>query len=103
MDTHGGPPNAAPAPQELKARGPIVETTGIHVFRLVVLSGVMSLCVAAAVLPVIPGDSGRGAQLFTTERCIECHSIDGKGGNKAPDLGQRIDRNFTPALLASTM
>ena len=63
----------------------------------------LSLVVEAAVLPVIPGDSQRGEKVFETERCVECHSIDGKGGKKGPDLGKRIDRSFTPALLASTM
>lgn len=72
-------------------------------FRLILISSVLSLGLEAAVLPVVPGDSVRGAQLFENERCIQCHSIDGKGGKNAPDLGQRIDRNFTPALLASTM
>jgi len=63
----------------------------------------LPLGVQAAVLPVIPGDSQRGEKLFETERCIQCHSIDGKGGKMGPDLGKRIDRTFTPALLASTM
>ena len=71
--------------------------------RKVLAYGVFSLAVHAATLPVIPGDSERGASLFQTERCIQCHSIDGKGGKIAPDLGKQIDRSFTPAQLASTM
>ena len=51
----------------------------------------------------VPGDSERGEKLFATERCVQCHSIDGKGGRTAPDLGAQIDRSFTPASLASTM
>jgi len=52
---------------------------------------------------VAPGDARRGEQLFQSERCVQCHSIKGKGGTIAPDLGRRIDRNFTPSLMASLM
>jgi cytochrome c2 len=48
-------------------------------------------------------DSARGERLFTTLSCIQCHSINGKGGKVAPDLGQMEDRDFTPASLAATM
>jgi mono/diheme cytochrome c family protein len=41
--------------------------------------------------------------LFETLSCVQCHSINGKGGTVAPDLGRRVDRNFTPATLAATM
>ena len=51
----------------------------------------------------VAADSTRGAQLFETLSCVQCHSINGKGGTVAPDLGRRIDRNFTPASLAATM
>src|SRR6266542_3695555 len=48
-------------------------------------------------------DSLRGERVFTDQSCIQCHSINGEGGKSAPDLGKRIDRNYTPALLASVM
>jgi cytochrome c553 len=51
----------------------------------------------------VAADSTRGETLFTSLSCVECHSINGVGGNIAPDLGRRIDRNFTVASLASTM
>ena len=51
----------------------------------------------------VAADSARGAQLFETLSCVQCHSINGKGGTAAPDLGRRIDRDFTPASLAATM
>ena len=57
----------------------------------------------AAVPPVIPGDSAQGAELFKSERCVECHSVNGKGGKIGVDLSERVDRGFTPALLASAM
>ncbi len=62
-----------------------------------------SLAVSAAPVRPISVDSQRGERLFRSEGCIQCHSIDGKGGKLAPDLGRRIDRNYTPALLASVM
>src|SRR3954462_4535168 len=48
-------------------------------------------------------DSTRGERLFETESCIQCHSIRGKGGTVGPDLGSRIGRGYSPALLASVM
>ena len=48
-------------------------------------------------------DSNRGAKLFETLSCIRCHSIMGRGGITAPDLGKIIDRDFTPALLTATL
>src|SRR5580704_2791172 len=51
----------------------------------------------------VVADSTRGALLFETLSCVQCHSINGKGGTAGPDLGRRIDRNFTPASLAATM
>jgi mono/diheme cytochrome c family protein len=49
------------------------------------------------------GDAHRGEQLFQSEQCIQCHSFQGKGGTIAPDLSKRIDRNYTPAVMASLM
>ena len=48
-------------------------------------------------------DSERGRQLFDTLSCVRCHSVNGKGGSGAPDLGRIEDRGFTPAVLAATM
>jgi mono/diheme cytochrome c family protein len=51
----------------------------------------------------LPADSARGARLFESEQCIECHSVNGKGAHMAPDLGRILDRDFTPMTLVSTM
>ncbi|MGP0071916.1 MAG: c-type cytochrome [Bryobacteraceae bacterium] len=48
-------------------------------------------------------DSERGEHVFDTVGCVQCHSVNGKGGGTAPDLGQMVDRDFTPATLAATM
>jgi cytochrome c2 len=62
--------------------------------------------VALAAVPLrgVPAaDAQRGAEFFRTELCINCHSIRGEGGHVGPDLGRRLDRNYTPAGLASRM
>src|SRR5215471_7299787 len=65
---------------------------------------VLLACAASgAVLPVIPGDSARGATLFENEQCIKCHAVNGRGGKIGLDLGRIVNRNYTPAQLTSTM
>jgi mono/diheme cytochrome c family protein len=56
-----------------------------------------------AVLPVIPGDSERGAKLFENEQCIRCHAVNGRGGKIGLDLARSVPRNYSPAFLASAM
>ncbi|HEX5323350.1 MAG TPA: c-type cytochrome [Capsulimonadaceae bacterium] len=51
----------------------------------------------------LSADSARGEQVFERLACVQCHSVNGKGGNFAPDLGRMVDRGFTPATLAATM
>ena len=57
----------------------------------------------AAVLPVIPGDSDRGAKLFESEQCIKCHAVNGRGGKVGLDLARSAPRDYSPAHLASAM
>jgi len=52
---------------------------------------------------IIPGDAKRGELLFQTEQCMQCHSVNGRGGNMAPDLARRIDRDYSPTVMASLM
>lgn len=61
------------------------------------------LASAAWAVEVIPGDAGKGAELFTSLRCVSCHSVNGKGGRAAPDLGKRTGRDFSPSQLAGLM
>ncbi len=61
------------------------------------------LSARAAVLPVIPGDSTRGAKIFESEQCIKCHAVNGRGGRIGLDLGRTVSRAYSPAQLASTM
>jgi len=63
---------------------------------LVVLSATAHAAVPAA-------DSVRGAQVFQTQHCIECHAVGGIGARVGPDLGAMADRGFTPEMLAGTL
>jgi mono/diheme cytochrome c family protein len=74
-----------------------------HTFRFSVLATLFVAGTCAAELPVIPGDSTRGAKLFQTQQCVHCHSVNGEGGKIGIDLGRSVSRKYTPALLASTM
>lgn len=51
----------------------------------------------------IPGDARRGEELFTSQHCIQCHSVKGKGGTRAPDLARRVYRDYTPSVMAGLM
>jgi mono/diheme cytochrome c family protein len=68
----------------------------------VIAAGAIVAC-GALTAGVLPGDAKRGEQLFQTEQCVQCHSINGRGGTVGPDLARRIDRDYTPAVMASLM
>lgn len=67
------------------------------------------LCLGATILAVcqadvpLPGDARLGARVFHEQNCIVCHSVGGRGGKSAPDLGTRIGRGYTPSIMASLM
>ncbi len=52
---------------------------------------------------VIPGDARKGAEIFSSQRCVVCHSVNGEGGHSAPDLGKRTGRDYSPAQMAGLM
>ena len=57
----------------------------------------------AATRSLLPGDAGRGRELFRAYNCSYCHSINGEGGRSAPDLGGSVDRGFSPYVLAGLL
>src|SRR5579871_2223335 len=48
-------------------------------------------------------DARHGADFFRTQGCENCHAVKGAGAAKAPDLGRRLDRDYTPAGIAARM
>ena len=66
---------------------------------LVIFSSIVTLNPAAP----MKADARRGAHFFQSQGCVNCHSIKGAGQGNAPDLGRRLDRNYTPAGIAARM
>ncbi len=52
---------------------------------------------------LLPGDIKEGWKVFTTKRCVACHSIWGEGGKGGPDLGPLPKSYVSPAQLAALM
>ncbi|HMD70049.1 MAG TPA: c-type cytochrome [Bryobacteraceae bacterium] len=67
------------------------------------IAAVVLVCRGLAAAAPPAGDARRGEGLFRQEQCIQCHSVDGSGAKPGGDLSKRIDRDFTPALMASLM
>ena len=68
----------------------------------VLAAGIVLASIAPAA-DVVLADARSGEQLFETEQCILCHNVKGVGAHLAPDLGRRIDRDYTPTVMASLM
>jgi mono/diheme cytochrome c family protein len=72
--------------------------------RRAIFAAPLAIAVCGALCAAPPaGDARRGEKLFESEQCIQCHSMKGHGGTLAPDLTKRVDRAFTPAVMASLM
>ncbi len=57
----------------------------------------------AAGAPLLTGDAERGKAVFEAWKCGTCHSLNGNGGRKAPDLARPADRSFGPSEMAGRM
>jgi cytochrome c2 len=69
----------------------------IRAMVVVVVSHAWSACLAADL------DSARGAAVFETQGCVQCHTMNGGAGKIAPDLSRPVDRSFSPTALATTI
>ena len=69
--------------------------------RVIAAAALAGRILLAADLPV--GEASRGEQLFQREQCVQCHSINGAGGKLGGDLSKLVDRDYTPAVMASLM
>ena len=72
-------------------------------FKLRVIATGALVAWSSLAASMVPGDARRGEQLFQSEQCIQCHSVQGKGGTLAPDLARRVGRDYTPSVMASLM
>jgi len=65
---------------------------------------VLIMAVTPSLLAMIAdADARRGADFFQSQGCVNCHAVKGSGAGKAPDLGRRLDRDYTPAGIAARM
>lgn len=69
----------------------------IGVFRLI-----LPLALSAVLLRA-DADARRGGDFFRTQGCENCHTVKGAGAGRAPDLGRRLDRDYTPAGIVARM
>jgi mono/diheme cytochrome c family protein len=73
----------------------------------ILLGIALALTAAVGVSGAISADARRGAAFFEQQKCNTCHSVAGEmrpgrsGG--APDLAVRLNRDYTPAGVASRM
>jgi mono/diheme cytochrome c family protein len=106
--------NHGPSMSEiLQARG--IERPTFTGSQLIDLIGYIETNVNAPLderIAVLPGRADEGENLFTSKRCIQCHSVRGRGARVAPDLAERsAHRSLTefaaamwnkqPAMLAT--
>jgi mono/diheme cytochrome c family protein len=63
-------------------------------------AGCTGICATRSLLP---GNADRGKDVFRTQNCGVCHSIDGEGGTSAPDLGRGVERGFSPYVMAGLL
>lgn len=68
--------------------------------RVIAAFSAMAGCAWAG---TVTGDAKRGQELFQSQQCVQCHTVNGRGGGIAPDLTRRIDRDYTPAVMTSLM
>ncbi|MBI3126289.1 MAG: c-type cytochrome [Candidatus Tectomicrobia bacterium] len=55
---------------------------------IILLASVPSASLAAGPAAVLPDNPVGGSMVFVEKRCILCHSIQGYGGTRGPDLGR---------------
>jgi cytochrome c2 len=57
----------------------------------------------ATQLQTLPGSVVRGERILTTNGCLKCHALNGKGGTRGPDLAIPSKTASTPALFATSL
>lgn len=67
---------------------------------------ITTLSLSTSLRATLAADARRGSEFFQAQGCVSCHAVDGTAParlTKAPNLGQRYDRDYTPAGIASRM
>src|SRR3954462_8636453 len=64
---------------------------------------ILTSVVALAQVKVMPGSVAAGERVLTEKGCLSCHSLNGKGANRAPDFSNPTGRTSKPGLLAAEM
>src|SRR5436190_5512874 len=72
----------------------------IVVVSVVMLSGTFA---RTSQLTTLPGSVARGERVLTTNGCLNCHSLNGKGGSRGPDLATPSKTAGTPAMFAASL
>ena len=67
------------------------------------LSVLVALAAATSLPAAVDADARRGADFFKAQQCLSCHAVKGSGASVGPDLGRRLDRNYTPAGITARM
>jgi cytochrome c2 len=57
----------------------------------------------ASQLQTLPGSVVNGERILTTQGCLNCHSLNGKGGGRGPDLAVPSKSASSPALFAASL
>jgi cytochrome c2 len=63
----------------------------------------IAIALPAAQITVMPGSAIQGERLLENKGCLRCHSVHGRGGNRAPDFAKSSMKARTPSLFASVM
>src|SRR5207253_3101665 len=56
----------------------------------------------ASAKPQAAGEAARGAALFKSQRCAQCHRVNGEGGRLGPDLTE-VGRSRSPDFLRQSL
>ena len=67
------------------------------------LGGLLLAWRPAPQVTVMPGSVTEGTRVLTDKGCLQCHSVNGLGGNRAPDFARSSMKSRTPALFATEM
>jgi cytochrome c2 len=74
-------------------------------FVILMLAGLCAYALAREAVQIqsVPGSVSQGEQVLRQKGCLDCHSLSGQGGNRAPDFAMLSDEADTPARMATAI